>query len=254
MITYDFNDRVALVTGATSGIGLATARAFARAGARVVLAGRGEQAGRDVCAQLEAEGAAVTFVATDVRDESSVARLVERSLARYGRLDLAFNAAGAGGDMAPLERSDQGVWDDVLAINARGVWLAMRHEIPAMLATGGGAIVNMSSIYGVAGKAAHHAYVASKHAVIGLTRSVALEYAARGVRVNALCAGLTATASVLRAQAAYPDAVNALVAEIPAGRMASEDEIAAAALWLCSDAAGYVTGAPFAVDGGFLAA
>jgi NAD(P)-dependent dehydrogenase (short-subunit alcohol dehydrogenase family) len=254
MISYDFNDKVALVTGATSGIGLATARAFARAGARVVLAGRGEQAGRDVCARLEAEGAAAVFVATDVRDESSVARLVERTVTRYGRLDLAFNAAGAGGDMAPLERSDQSVWDDVLAVNARGVWLAMRHEIPAMLASGGGAIVNMSSIYGAAGKAAHHAYVASKHAVIGLTRSVALEYAPRGIRVNALCAGLTATASVLHAQAAYPDAVNALVAEIPAGRMASEDEIAAAALWLCSDAASYVTGAPFAVDGGFLAA
>ena len=153
--------------------------------------------------------------------------------------------------MAPLERSSLDVWDDVMAVNARGVWLAMRHEIPAMLASGGGAIVNMSSIYGAAGKSAHHAYVASKHAV---TRSVALEYAARGVRVNALCAGFTATAAMQQAEAAAPDFVRALVAQQPMGRMAREEEIAAAALWLCSDGAGFVTGTPLAVDGGFLAA
>jgi len=156
--------------------------------------------------------------------------------------------------MAPLERSSQEIWDDVLAVNLRGVWLALRYEIPALLASGGGAIVNMSSIYGVAGKAAHHAYVASKHAVIGLTRSVALEYAARGIRVNALCVGATATASMREAQAAVPELVQALVAQHPLGRLASEEEIAGAVLWLCSDAAGYVTGAPIAVDGGFLAA
>lgn len=130
----------------------------------------------------------------------------------------------------------------------------MRYEIAAMLAAGGGAIVNVSSIYGAAAKSAHHAYVASKHAVVGLTRSVALEYARRGIRVNALLAGVTATSGMLQAEAVVPDIVHALVAQHPIGRMAREEEIAAAAVWLCSDAASYVTGAPIAVDGGFLAA
>jgi NAD(P)-dependent dehydrogenase (short-subunit alcohol dehydrogenase family) len=254
MITHDFTAKVALVTGGTSGIGLATTRAFARAGAHVVIAARGEAGGRDACAALEREGASVVFVPTDVRDDDSVAAAVERALSRFGRLDVAFNCAGAGGDMAPLERASQDVWDDVMAINARGVWLSMRHEIPAMLRSGGGAIVNMSSIYGAAGKAAHHAYVASKHAVIGMTRSVALEYAGRGIRVNAICAGVTATLSMKGAALAVPELVNVLVAQHPLGRMASEEEIAAAVLWLCSDDAGYVTGTPLAVDGGFLAA
>jgi len=254
MIRYDFSGKVALITGGTSGIGWVGARAFARAGASVVLAARSEAAGRDACEALQAEGASALFVATDVRDDASVAAAVARTVERFGRLDVACNCAGLGGDMAPLEHTQQAVWDDVMAVNARGVWLAMRHEIPAMLATGGGAIVNMSSIYGAAGKAAHHAYVASKHAVVGMTRSVALEYATRGVRVNALCAGVTATPAMRQAQAAVPEIVADLVAQHPLGRMATEAEIAAAMLWLCSDAASYVTGAPIAVDGGFLAA
>jgi NAD(P)-dependent dehydrogenase (short-subunit alcohol dehydrogenase family) len=141
-----------------------------------------------------------------------------------------------------------------MATNARGVWVAMRYEIPAMLASGGGAIVNMSSIYGAAGHPANHAYVASKHAVLGMTRSVALEYASRGVRVNAVCAGITATPAMRQAQAVVPDVVQALVDQHPMARMATEDEVASAVLWLCSDGAGFVTGTPLAVDGGFLAA
>jgi NAD(P)-dependent dehydrogenase (short-subunit alcohol dehydrogenase family) len=254
MIRYDFSGRVAFVTGGTSGIGLATALAFARAGAGVAIAARGEDAGHAACAALERAGARALFVPTDVADEAAVARAVARTMAHFGRLDVAFNNAGHGGDMAPLERADQHAWDRTMAANARGVWLCMRHEIPAMLASGGGAIVNMSAIYGLAGKAAHHAYVASKHAIVGMTRSVALEYAARGVRVNALCAGFTRTASMRQAEAAAPELVQALVADVPMARMASEDEIAAAAVWLCSEGASYITGTPLAVDGGFLAA
>ena len=245
-----FEGKVAFITGGTSGIGLCTARAFSQAGAKVVLAARSEDAGRAACATLEG----TSFVQTDVRDDASLARAVEQCLARYGRLDLACNCAGVGGDMATLENTDQAVWDDVMAINARGTWLAMRREIPAMLAAGGGAIVNLSSIYGVAGRPAHHAYVASKHAVLGMTRSLALEYATRSVRINAICAGVTATSSMRAAQRAAPELVQGLIDEHPMARMAEESEIAASVLWLCSPAASYITGAAIPVDGGFSAA
>jgi NAD(P)-dependent dehydrogenase (short-subunit alcohol dehydrogenase family) len=256
MLMYNFSRKVAFVTGGSSGIGLATARAFARAGAHVVIASRSEEAGREACITLKKNGGpSGLYIRMDVRDEASVARAIVSTVQHFGRLDFAFNAAGIGGDMAPLKNSSQDIWDDVMAVNARGVWLAMRYEIGAMLKFGGqGAIVNMSSIYGVAGKPAHHAYVASKHAVIGMTRSVALEYATRGIRVNALCAGVTATSGMRDAEVAIPEIVSDLVAQHPMGRMASEMEIASTVLWLCSDGAGYMTGTPVAVDGGFLAA
>jgi NAD(P)-dependent dehydrogenase (short-subunit alcohol dehydrogenase family) len=254
MLERALDGKVAFITGGTSGIGLCTARAFAQAGAAVMLAARDEAAGRAACVALEATGARAGFVRTDVREDASLARAVAHCVERFGKLDVAFNCAGAGGDMAPLERADQNVWDDVMATNARGTWLSMRREIPALLAAGGGAIVNMSSIYGTAGRAAHHAYVASKHAVLGMTRSLALEYAQRNIRINAVCAGITATLGVRAAQSAAPELVQGLISEHPIGRAAEESEIAASVLWLCSAAASYITGAAIPVDGGFSAA
>lgn len=254
MSIANFSGKVALIVGGTSGIGLATAREFVRAGARVVVASRSQEAGREAVALLEREGGSALFIPCDVREEATVVRAVEATMDRFGRLDVAFNCAGVAGDFSPLESTNQEVWDSVMATNARGVWLAMRYEIPAMLASGGGAVVNMSSIYGAAGKAAHHAYVASKHAVLGMTRSVALEYAARGVRVNTICAGVTATPSMRQAEVFMPQAVQTLVDEHPMKRMATEGEVASAVLWLASDGAGFVTGTAIAVDGGFLAA
>ncbi|HVZ33628.1 MAG TPA: SDR family oxidoreductase, partial [Polyangiaceae bacterium] len=201
----------------------------------------------------EERGVQALFVRCDVREEADVARAVEQTSAKFGRLDCAVNSAGVGGQVAPLEAVDQGDWDDVMRVNARGVWLSMRYEIPAMLKWGGGSVVNLSSIYGASGKPALHAYVASKHAVLGMTRSLALEYATRGVRVNAICAGLTRTPGVEQAEAAVPEVVEQLVSQHPMARMASVDEIAYAALWLCSDGASYVTGAALPVDAGFLA-
>ncbi|MET0591383.1 MAG: glucose 1-dehydrogenase [Polyangiaceae bacterium] len=253
MTSFDFSGRTVLVTGGTSGIGLAIAHAFGRAGASVVIGARSVDGGERAAAALVAEKGSASFVPLDVRDESSVKSAVETALRRFGRLDCAVNCAGIGGDMQSLGRTDQRIWDDVMAVNARGVWLSMRHEIPAIVESGGGAVVNVSSIYGVAGKANHHAYVASKHAVIGMTRSVAIETASSGVRVNALCPGFTATASMRQAETAMPDLVHAIVAQIPSGRMAREEEIANAALWLCGAGSTYVTGAVIAVDGGFLA-
>jgi NAD(P)-dependent dehydrogenase (short-subunit alcohol dehydrogenase family) len=254
MVEYDFKGRAVLITGGSSGIGLATARRFARHGARVVIAARGQPAGEAACLLLKNEGLDVAFVPMDVRVEATVAAGVDFAYRRCGRLDFALNCAGAGGDMKPVEATDQTVWDDVMAVNARGVWLAMRYEIAAMIASGGGAIVNMSAIYALVGCAAHHAYVASKHAVLGMTRSVALEYATRGIRVNTVCAGVTATESMRRAERVIPEIVGELVDKHPMKRMATEAEIAQAVLWLCSDASAYVTGAPLYVDGGFLAA
>jgi NAD(P)-dependent dehydrogenase (short-subunit alcohol dehydrogenase family) len=244
-------EKVAFITGGTSGIGLATARAFAREGARVVISGRDETRGREA---EKSVGEACVFLRADVADEASIAEAVRQVVERFGRLHFAINAAGHGGDLLPLERTSQEVFDEVFRVNARGVFIAMRHEVNAMLAGGGGVIVNVSSVYGMVGKPSHHAYVASKHAVIGMTRSVALEYAQRGIRVNALCPGVTRTPSMAAAEAAHPALVDALVGAHPMGRMATEEEIAQSALFLCSDGAGFVTGSALAVDGGLLAA
>jgi NAD(P)-dependent dehydrogenase (short-subunit alcohol dehydrogenase family) len=254
MIEFNFNGRVALVTGGSSGIGLATVNSFAHAGASVVIAARNREIGQKEEARLIESGAQVCFIETDVRDDNSVSKTVNMVIEKFGRLDYAVNSAGIGGNMAPLDKLSLDVWDDVMATNTRGVFLSMRYEVAAMLRSGGGAIVNICSVYGMVGRAAHHGYVASKHAVLGMTKSVALEVATQGIRVNTLCAGATRTPAMILAENHAPEVVEKLVSEHPMARMASEKEMAQTVIWLCSDSAGFITGAPILADGGFVAA
>jgi NAD(P)-dependent dehydrogenase (short-subunit alcohol dehydrogenase family) len=242
--------RVAVVTGSASGIGRASARAFAAAGASVVVADVDADGGDQTVAQIQAAGGTATFVRCDVTDERSVADMVEATLATYGRLDAAHNNAGISpvtGDTLSCTRE---LWDAVLAVNLTGVWLCMKHEIPAMISSGGGAIVNTSSGVGLIAMAAMPAYVASKHGVLGITKTAALDVATRGVRVNAICPGtvLTALVEEKAAQGFYD--VDAMAQLAPMRRLGTTDEIAAAAVWLCSDAASFVTGVALPVDGG----
>lgn len=242
--------RVGIITGAAAGIGRAAAEAFAAAGARLVLADRdGEGVGR-VAQRLRDTGADLVAVRCDVSDEEDVAAMVAAATDRWGRLDIAFNNAGAA---APLERSSRADWDRTIAVNLTGTWLCMRAEIAAMRAAGGGAIVNCSSIAGLVGFPAAGAYVASKHGIVGLTRSAALDLADAGIRVNAICPGVVDTPMVTRATGGDAARRDALVAGEPIGRMGAPEEIAHAALWLCSAAASFVTGAAIAVDGGWTA-
>ena len=249
---------MAIVTGGNSGIGRAAALGLARAGAGVVIAARREPEGAAVVAQIEAEGGAATFVPTDVAKEADVRRMVEMALQTYGRLDVAFNNAGADTTagvsastaVTELEEAD---WDRIVDVNLKGVWLSMKHELRPMLERGAGAIVNTSSIAGLIGIRNSSAYTASKHGVIGLTRATALEVASRGVRVNAICPGTVKTPMLERVFAVQPGRRAAYAAAEPVGRIAAPHEIADVVLFLCSDAASYLTGAAIPVDGGWSA-
>lgn len=251
--TYDFTGQVALVTGAGSGMGLATARAFAAAGAAVVLADVNEAALGAATDGLAAVGHQALGVICDVADEEQVAALVERGVATFGRLDMAFNNAGI--QAPPTDAADEpaDVFDRVNAINLRGVWACMKHELRQMRGQGSGAIVNCSSLGGLVGLPGRAAYHASKHGVIGLTRSAALEYAPRGVRINAICPGTIETPMVAdmisKGELSVPEAV----ANQPIGRLGRAEEIAAAVLWLCSPGASFVLGVALPVDGGYTA-
>jgi NAD(P)-dependent dehydrogenase (short-subunit alcohol dehydrogenase family) len=243
--------RVAIITGASRGIGAATSRAFAAAGAAVALAARDEAALASLADQLLAGGGRAIAVPTDVADPASVERLVDRTVGAFGRLDLAFNnAAGGGQGPTPLADLPVDAYDSAIAITLRGVFLSMRYEIPAMLAAGGGVIVNMSSTAGLEGVGGLAGYVSAKHGVIGLTKTAALDYADRNLRVNALAPGPILTDNLERAG---EDAQRLAALAMPMRRIGRPEEVAAAVVWLCSDQAAFLTGATLPIDGGKLA-
>jgi NAD(P)-dependent dehydrogenase (short-subunit alcohol dehydrogenase family) len=248
-----FNGKVALVTGAGSGMGLATAKAFAEADASVVLADIQEEAARAAAEQLIADGRKALAIRCDVSDDGQVASMIERTVSSFGRLDVAFNNAGVMQRRVETADISGDEWDRVMAINLRGVWSCMKYELRQMLRQGSGAIVNCSSIGGVIGNPGLAAYAAAKHGVIGLTQSAALEYAARGIRINAVCPGTIKTPMVQSMTGGDSKALAEMVKDEPIGRLGEPEEIAAAVLWLCSPGASFVVGHPLLVDGGYTA-
>jgi NAD(P)-dependent dehydrogenase (short-subunit alcohol dehydrogenase family) len=244
--------KVALVTGGTSGIGRATALAFARAGAKVVVSGRREKEGQQVVDEIKRAGAEGIFIRVDVSNEADVKALVQRTIETYRRLDYAFNNAGVEQAMTPLTEQTEETFEQVMNVNVKGVWLSMKHEIPALLKTGGGAIVNTASVAGLIGFPNMSIYIASKHAVIGLTKSVALEYAKQNVRINAVAPAAIET-RMYEEVAATPEIKQMFTAAHPVGRIGQADEVANAVIYLCSDGASFITGHTLTVDGGYTA-
>jgi NAD(P)-dependent dehydrogenase (short-subunit alcohol dehydrogenase family) len=245
--------KVALVTGGGSGIGRATSLAFAREGAKVVVADLIVEGGEETVGLIKQAGGDAIFVQTDTSKPAAVEALINKAVAAYGRLDCAHNNAGIEGPGATTVDYPFDMWDRVIAINLTGVWLCMKYEIPQMLKTGDGAIVNTASTAGLVGYPRGSAYVASKHGVVGLTKTAALEYAKSGIRVNAVCPGAIDTPMMGRITDHRPQRAARMAAAEPVGRMGQPREIAEAVVWLCSDSASFVTGHALAADGGMTA-
>lgn len=243
--------KVALVTGGSSGIGKATALAFAKEGAKVVVAARRIKESEETVTAIREGGGEAIFVQTDVSQATEVKGMVDAAVETYGRLDCAFNNAGVGGT-GPIHEFLEEEWDRTISINLKGVWLCLKYEIAQMLKQGRGAIVNNSSVAGLIGAANMSAYIASKHGVVGLTKSVALEVAKQGIRVNAVCPGYIHT-PMIQARLDDPARKERIIALEPIGRVGDPEEAAEAVVWLCSDAASFVTGHAMPVDGGLVA-
>jgi len=252
MNSKTFSGKVALVTGGTSGIGKTTAIEFARAGAKVVLTGRREKEGAQVVAEIQKLGGDAGFVRADVAKDADVKRIVDFTVDKFGRLDIAFNNAGVEW-MGPLDQATEAEYRRVFDINVWGVLNSMRHEIRVMLKTGGGAIVNTSSVAGHVGMGQVSIYIASKHAVEGLTKALALEFAKQNIRINAVAPGAIATEMFDRFAGKHSEVLDSLSSLIPVGRIGASEEIAAAVLYLCSDNAKFNVGTSLVVDGGFIA-
>ncbi len=247
--------KVALVTGGASGIGRATALIFAREGAKLIIADMNEDGGQQTVHMITENGGDAIFVQVDVAQATEVEAMIGKAVETYGRLDCAHNNAGIAGRIrAPLHECPEDVWDHVLNINLKGVWLCMKYEIIQMLKQGSGAIANTASIMGLVGSwSGTSAYNASKHGVVGLTKTAALEYAKAGLRVNAVCPGYIRTPLIEAALEVRPEMEDQIISRHPIGRMGDPEEIAEAVVWLCSDAASFVTGHTMTVDGGYVA-
>src|SRR5437660_7152650 len=252
-MNLSFENKVVLVTGAGSGLGLATAKAFAESGASVVLADWNEDSVRSAVDDLTARGHKAIGIRCDDADEVDAAAMVQQTVSPFGRLDAAFNNAGI--QVPPSDAADETAenFDRVNAVNLRGVWACMKHELRHMRTQGSGAIVNCSSLGGLVGLPSRAAYHASKHGVIGLTRSAALEYAPRGIRINAVCPGTIDTPMVSAMLEKQADAMKEILRDQPIGRLGRPEEIASAVLWLCGPGASFVIGQALAVDAGFTA-
>jgi NAD(P)-dependent dehydrogenase (short-subunit alcohol dehydrogenase family) len=257
MADQEFSGKIVLVTGGGSGIGRATALAFAKADAKVAVDDIADAGGHETVRMIEQAGGEAIYIHADVRDEDEVQAMVETTVATFGRLDFAFNNAGISGGARPDEFWDSAIFNDTFAINARGVFYCLKHEIAQMLKQGAGgnakgAIVNTASVSGMAGPG-HPSYVGAKHAVVGITRTVGMAYATQGIRVNAVCPGAIDTPMVQRVMQSNPATIKLIENLHPMQRIGQANEVADAVLFLCSDRAGFITGHPLAVDGGRLA-
>lgn len=258
MLQFSFENRTALITGGASGLGRATALAFAQAGAHVVVADVNDAAGDALCRQIRDGGGDARYVRTDVADQEEVMHLVEAAVSAHGRIDFALNNAGIGGEQALTGDYSEASWHRVLAINLTGVWYCMKAEIAQMrtqepLGEHRGVIVNLASIAGLIGAPYLSAYAAAKHGVVGLTKTAALEYVRQGIRINAICPGWSDTPMVAGITQADQEATQRILAGVPARRLGKPEEVAAAVLYLCSEQAAFITGHPLVLDGGIVA-